>query len=146
MTHKRLSWVFIALLLLLLTTVANYLIFLKIPSYESVESYLDKRLQALHVEAGKDGQNGYTPIKGVDYFDGKDGKDGRDGADGQQGLQGEKGETGAKGETGDKGDIGDAGKTPEIRCNVNKNVWQVRYSEEENWRTLGDSPVKCVIT
>ena len=25
------------------------------------------------------GENGYTPIKGVDYFDGKDGKDGVDG-------------------------------------------------------------------
>ena len=28
---------------------------------------------------GKDGEDGYTPVKGVDYFDGKDGKDGEDG-------------------------------------------------------------------
>lgn len=28
---------------------------------------------------GKDGKDGYTPKKGVDYFDGKDGKDGTDG-------------------------------------------------------------------
>ena len=28
-----------------------------------------------------DGKDGYTPIKGKDYFDGKDGKDGRDGKD-----------------------------------------------------------------
>ena len=28
---------------------------------------------------GKDGQDGYTPQKNVDYFDGKDGKDGADG-------------------------------------------------------------------
>ena len=28
---------------------------------------------------GKDGKDGYTPIKGVDYFDGEDGKDGKDG-------------------------------------------------------------------
>jgi hypothetical protein len=28
---------------------------------------------------GKDGTAGYTPVKGVDYFDGKDGKDGKDG-------------------------------------------------------------------
>ena len=28
---------------------------------------------------GKDGKDGYTPVKGVDYFDGVDGKDGKDG-------------------------------------------------------------------
>lgn len=31
---------------------------------------------------GKDGKDGYTPIKGVDYFDGVDGKDGSNGVDG----------------------------------------------------------------
>lgn len=29
-----------------------------------------------------DGEDGYTPQKGIDYFDGKDGSDGKDGADG----------------------------------------------------------------
>lgn len=36
-------------------------------------------------QPGKDGQNGqdgYTPVKGVDYFDGKDGRDGKDGQNG----------------------------------------------------------------
>lgn len=28
---------------------------------------------------GKNGADGYTPIKGIDYFDGKDGKNGLDG-------------------------------------------------------------------
>ena len=32
---------------------------------------------------GKDGKDGYTPVKGVDYFDGRDGADGAPGADGQ---------------------------------------------------------------
>ena len=31
---------------------------------------------------GSDGKDGYTPVKGVDYFDGKDGVDGEKGADG----------------------------------------------------------------
>lgn len=31
------------------------------------------------------GEAGYTPIKGVDYFDGKDGKDGQDGIGGGSG-------------------------------------------------------------
>ena len=34
---------------------------------------------------GKDGQDGYTPQKNVDYFDGKDGKDGQNGKDGADG-------------------------------------------------------------
>ena len=35
---------------------------------------------------GKDGADGYTPVKGVDYFDGADGKDGSDGYTPQKGL------------------------------------------------------------
>lgn len=58
-----------------------------------------------HIKQGEKGENGYTPVKGVDYFtdkeidevinfiysnivvpkDGKDGKDGRDGKDGKHG-------------------------------------------------------------
>ena len=37
---------------------------------------------------GKDGQDGYTPQKGVDYFDGQDGADGKDGADGHTPVKG----------------------------------------------------------
>lgn len=35
---------------------------------------------------GPPGEDGYTPIKGVDYFDGKDGKDGKDGYTPQKGI------------------------------------------------------------
>lgn len=35
---------------------------------------------------GKDGKDGYTPVKGVDYFDGAPGKDGQPGADGKDGY------------------------------------------------------------
>lgn len=56
---------------------------------------------------GKDGKDGYTPIKGVDYFDGKDGADGKDGYtpvknvdyfDGKDGTNGADGKTPVKGE------------------------------------------------
>lgn len=58
---------------------------------------------------GKDGKNGidgYTPVKGKDYFDGKDGSDGKDGYtpikgvdyfDGKDGAAGEDGRTPEKG-------------------------------------------------
>jgi hypothetical protein len=42
-------------------------------------------------EAGKNGTNGkdgYTPVKGVDYFDGANGKDGKDGEDGYTPVKG----------------------------------------------------------
>ena len=38
--------------------------------------------------AGKDGKDGYTPVKGVDYFDGKDGQDGKNGLDGSTPVRG----------------------------------------------------------
>ena len=37
---------------------------------------------------GKNGEDGYTPVKGIDYFDGKDGQDGRDGVDGYTPIKG----------------------------------------------------------
>ncbi len=37
---------------------------------------------------GADGKDGYTPIKNIDYFDGKDGKDGINGIDGKDGKDG----------------------------------------------------------
>ena len=39
-------------------------------------------------DPGSNGKDGYTPRKGVDYFDGQPGKDGKDGADGQPGKDG----------------------------------------------------------
>ena len=49
---------------------------------------------------GEPGKDGYTPIKGVDYFDGKDGAQG---PKGDQGIQGPKGDTGAQGPAGKDG-------------------------------------------
>lgn len=48
----------------------------------------EKGPQGLQGIPGRDGQDGYTPIKGVDYFDGKDGANGKDGKDGKNGTNG----------------------------------------------------------
>lgn len=152
MRNKTLPWIFALVVLLILAVASNFLLYLKVPSTESLEAYLDKRLQEIHLQEGKAGADGYTPVKGVDYFDGKDGQDGTNGRDGQQGLQGvqglqgiqgTQGEKGDKGDTGAKGEAGESGKTPEIRCNTVRNQWEVRYSEEENWTVLGESPSPC---
>lgn len=55
---------------------------------------------------GEKGKDGYTPKKGVDYFDGADGKDGingRDGVDGKNGIDGKNGKDGAEGKNGADG-------------------------------------------
>lgn len=40
---------------------------------------------------GEQGRDGYTPVKGVDYFDGENGKDGKDGKNGIDGYTPQKG-------------------------------------------------------
>ena len=68
--------------------------------------------QGIQGPAGKDG---YTPIKGIDYFDGVVGPQGPKGDKGDTGL------TGATGSKGDKGDTGDSGATftPKVDSNGN---------------------------
>ena len=70
---------------------------------------------------GADGKDGYTPIKGVDYFDGKDGVDGKDGYtpvkgvdyfDGKNGIDGKDGYTPVKGKDYFDGKNGIDGYTP----------------------------------
>jgi hypothetical protein len=75
---------------------------------------------------GKDGKDGYTPVKGKDYFDGKDGSDGSDGSDGVSATHSWNGTTltitsasgtssaNLKGAKGDKGDSGDPGVSPSV--------------------------------
>ncbi len=69
-------------------------------------------------ETGPQGEPGYTPVKGVDYFDGKDGTNGKDGYtpikgvdyfDGEPGPEGKPGEPGMTGATGPAGKDGKDG-------------------------------------
>ena len=46
---------------------------------------------------GKDGKDGYTPQKGIDYFDGLNGINGKDGTNGSDGADGTDGKDGANG-------------------------------------------------
>ena len=64
---------------------------------------------------GERGADGYTPVKGVDYFDGQDGQDGKDGYTPQKNVDyfdGKDGYTPVKGVDyfdGEKGDTGESG-------------------------------------
>lgn len=48
---------------------------------DAIDSALEEAKESGEFK-GDPGEDGYTPVKGVDYFDGQDGQDGQDGADG----------------------------------------------------------------
>lgn len=54
--------------------------------FEGTEQEWLDSLQGEPGVAGKDGADGYTPVKGKDYFDGVDGSDGQNGEDGRDGV------------------------------------------------------------
>lgn len=90
--------------------------------------------------------DGYTPVKGIDYVDGKDGVNGRNGKDSLSTHILEK-ETVIK-EVPVNGKDGIDGKTPILRCNDKKNRWEVSYNLDTMWTILRDTnnnPVKCII-
>ena len=73
---------------------------------------VDEALTSIELTPGPQGEPGYTPVKGVDYFDGKDGQDGAQGPAGYtpvkgvdyfDGVDGKDGKDGADGRTPEKG-------------------------------------------
>lgn len=78
---------------------------------EAVEEALKQAKESGEFDgpAGKDGQDGYTPVKGVDYFDGQPGKDGSDGKDGADGYTPVKGKDYFDGKDGQDGSPGKDG-------------------------------------
>lgn len=108
----------------------------------------------------EDGEDGYTPVKGVDYFDGERGPRGFKGEKGDDGEDSTskyvtetiikevpvKGEDGKDGYTPVKGVDYFDGKTPVLRCNESKNRWESKYSGSDNWtivRNENDQPAEC---
>lgn len=128
-------------LIFILIVLVGILVFLQISQYIGIDVKIKSAVESVNLKNGKDG---YTPIKGIDYIDGKDGitpikgKDYFDGKDGSDGI-------GQKGDPGEKGKDGSNGLTPELRCNTQKNRWEVKYESSESWRVLGEEPVRCTI-
>lgn len=51
----------------------------------ATEQFVNDAISTIELTPGPKGEDGYTPVKGVDYFDGKDGVDGAPGKDGADG-------------------------------------------------------------
>lgn len=54
----------------------------------ATEKYVDDAISEIELTPGPAGKDGYTPIKGVDYFDGQPGRDGTNGQDGYTPVKG----------------------------------------------------------
>jgi len=103
---------------------------------------------------GPIGPSAYTPVKGVDYFDGRDGKPGPIGPTGLPGytpikgidyVDGKDGEPGSKGEPGEQGK---AGKEVEFRCRdfpVKPSRVEWRYVGDDSWTILHELKDKCKV-
>ena len=110
-------------------------------------------------QPGADGQDGYTPVKDVDYFDGEDGLPGADGREVELSVVGDyivwrylgegtwnnlvtlasiTGPPGADGEDGAPGAPGIDGKQIEVRENAGWVEW--RYVGDATWTQLYEIP------
>lgn len=93
--------------------------------------------------------DGYTPIKGIDYTDGKKGdkgEAGRNGTDSKSTDTVEK-ETVIK-EVPVNGKDGIDGKTIILRCNALRNRWETSYIGDTTWSVIRDTnndPIRCII-
>lgn len=134
---QHIKWLFILVALLFLLNVVGFIILLNREVHHIYNNY-----STAQPEDGINGADGYTPTKGIDYFDGVDGRDSRDGRDGRDGKDGEDGNDGAQGPKGDTGqqgtpgDPGASGREIEIRHNDEKDRTEWRYVGDPNWQLL----------
>lgn len=103
----------------------------------------NNRFDTLFTQPKEVPKNGYTPIKGIDYFDGVNGQNGSNGIDGADGVDGY---TPKKGVDYWDGIDGADGRDAyfEIQCNEKKNRWEVRYASDDNFQVLNGHQVKCL--
>lgn len=81
---------------------------------------------------GEDGKDGYTPVKGVDYFDGKDGVDGQPGEKGDKGDKGEPGKDGSDANVTAQNIASALGYTPANEDNLPEVVAEIIESSKTN--------------
>lgn len=134
--YTRRIWIVLSLLLLLaLFAIAAQ--FLKKTPPATIQNYVGQNGKDGQSLTGPQGIPGYTPIKGVDYFDGTKGDTGSTGAVGSQGIQGIQGVSGIKGDKGDTGEQGPEGKPGRAvftRYNPETGVPECRYAGDDTWQ------------
>lgn len=85
---------------------------------------------------GEKGDPGYTPVKGKDYFDGKDGYTPQKGVDYFDGEPGEPGYTPVKGVDYNDGEPGKDGVSPIISTETIADGHRIRFTDAEGTKTI----------
>jgi hypothetical protein len=85
-----------------------------------------------------------TSNKEIQYIKGADGQKGLDGVS-IKGDKGEKGDAGLPGKDGINGKDGKDAPLLEIRCNILKNRWEIRYALDNGWKIMNNTPTKCTL-
>jgi hypothetical protein len=161
-TLSRIIWILLAILLAL-SLYSNYLL---VSEKNVLDNMIATKLDSIKIPIPKDGKDGYTPIKGVDYFDGTNGKNAtnsqiqqavgnylavhpvQNGTDGKNGTNATDSQVQqAVNNYMDTHPItnGKDGDTPQIQCDPVRNLWEMRYTGTDNWQLLNGSKVKCTI-
>lgn len=143
--------IILMLLLLALTGYGLYLIHTQSSSKDILHSEVIEEVARNKPQNGQKGDSGLsiTGPRGLQGYPGPKGDMGEQGVQGLQGIsgpqgpQGIQGPAGPQGEQGPQGSAGQDGKTPELRCNEDKNRWEVRYAPEENWQVLNNDETPC---
>lgn len=129
-----------------------------IVDYQKINDYIDGKIA--NIPPAKDGKDAVVDYKGITAYidrkiaalpkpkDGVDGKDGLNGVAGKDGsscttIQSDSGATITCGDGSTSTITNGADGYIELRCNENKNRWEVRYSPDDNWSLLNNKATKC---
>lgn len=131
--RNRVVWVILGLLILANFIVLFY-IALRQPEFIIQQFKGEEGKPGVSIR-GDTGPPGYTPIKGIDYFDGQKGDKGDTGPQGPQGPAGEDGTNGTNGVDGEPG------RTAEFDCQNGDFV--TRYEGDDAWKVLQKDSGAC---
>lgn len=150
MSKKQTTILFILVVTMLLAIIVAACIYVirndnRLKNLESLLSKQPKIVQPV------DGKNGYTPIKGVDYFDGTNGKDGKDSHSThtiekqtivENNIKEVIKEIPIKGAEGKKGNDG---LTQQLLVDINTCYLMSKYTNDDSWLPLAQLPKPCKV-
>lgn len=151
------------IILLLMSIYGVYSAFQKKDSlHDEIRMAVREEMKNVTIPTPKDGMDAVAPLKNVDYFDGDDGSDATDEQvekavakwfekNPPETIKGEDGKNVSDSQVKDAvstwfsaNPLKD-GLTPIIQCNEEKNRWEVKYKEEDNWQLLNGKKTKCTV-
>lgn len=97
----------------------------------AIPQTIDDALEEAKESGEFDGEDGYTPVKGVDYFDGEPGAKGDKGDAGYTPVKGVDYFDGAPGAKGDKGDPGDPTELIDDTTTASNKAWSSQKTSNE---------------